>query len=114
MLDFLQATARRLLGTNSTAFTQITDGNTTVEQGELVSLAVKPAMIGRIMYFSIAQVGPWTPTPSCRHGHSDCQIQMTECVESYGDGIRSSIWFRALLKCCQWQAMQLHLAAQLS
>ena len=54
----LQATARGLLGTNTTAFTKITDGNTVVKQGELVSLAVKPATIGRIMYFSIAQVVP--------------------------------------------------------
>ena len=67
----LQATARGLLGTNTTAFTKITDGNTVVKQGELVSLAVKPATIGRIMYFSIAQVDPL----SLLHVLVDCSAQ---------------------------------------
>ena len=52
----MQESARALLGNNTTAFTRIVDGSHSLRQGDLVSLEVKPAMIGRIEYFSIAQV----------------------------------------------------------
>ncbi len=52
----VQEKARASLGTNSTAFMRISDGSSSLKQGELVSLEVKPAMIGSIVYFSIAQV----------------------------------------------------------
>ncbi len=52
----IQEKARASLGNTTTAFMRISDGSSSLKQGELVSLEVKPAMIGSIVYFSIAQV----------------------------------------------------------
>ena len=52
----LQADARSKLGERCTAFEQVVNGSRTLQRGDLVRLAVKPALVGRIQFFSIAQV----------------------------------------------------------
>ena len=52
----LQADARTKLGERCTAFEQVVNGSKTLQRGDLVRLAVKPALVGRIQFFSIAQV----------------------------------------------------------
>jgi len=51
-----QAEAKQQVGQVGTAFERITDGGRAFERGDLIRLAVKPHLVGKILYFSVAQV----------------------------------------------------------
>ena len=54
----MQAQAKKLLGKEKevTAFECISEGSRVVQRGDVVRLAVKPALLGRVEFFSINQV----------------------------------------------------------
>ena len=66
----LQADARSKLGERCTAFEQVVNGSKTLQRGDLVRLAVKPALVGRIQFFSVAQVSKVVGTRQL--GHAAC------------------------------------------
>ena len=51
-----QEEAKKQMGQQCCAFERISDGTRTVEKGNLVQLAVKPHLVGRVRFFSIPQV----------------------------------------------------------
>lgn len=53
-----QAALRSKLGEGTTAFERITDGSRTVSAGDVVRINVKPLLVGRVVAFTIPQVGP--------------------------------------------------------
>lgn len=69
-LCVLQADARSKLGERCTAFEQVVNGSKTLQRGDLVRLAVKPALVGRIQFFSVAQVRKFVGTR--QHGQAAC------------------------------------------
>lgn len=48
---------RSRLGEGTTAFERVTDGSRTVGRGDVVRVSVKPQVVGRVVCFSIPQVG---------------------------------------------------------
>lgn len=52
----MQAEAEQQVGKLSCVFERISDGSRTVERGDLVQLAVKPHLVGRVCFFSVSQV----------------------------------------------------------
>ena len=64
-----QAEARNQLGERCTAFERVANGSQRLQRGDLIRLAVKPAVVGRVQFFSVAQVrgrGDSTLTSRCR------------------------------------------------
>lgn len=51
-----QAAARASLGEGVTAFDKMSDGNRVVQKGDIVHLALKPAVVGRVLFFSVDKV----------------------------------------------------------
>eukprot|EP00775_Hariotina_reticulata_P002831 gene2831-3124_t len=51
-----QAVARKHLGQEFTIFEQVHDGINTVQKGDIIRINTKPAVLGRVMHFSIPQV----------------------------------------------------------
>jgi hypothetical protein len=45
-------------GQTGTAFERISDGGRAYERGDIIRLAVKPHLVGRILFFSVNQVRP--------------------------------------------------------
>ena len=56
-----QAEAKKHLGAQASAFERIADGLRTVERSDLVRLALRPVIVGRVEFFSVNEV---TPLPS--------------------------------------------------
>lgn len=52
-----QAAVRSRLGEGTTAFERISDGHRVVSRGDVVRMGAKPALVGRVVYFLVPQVG---------------------------------------------------------
>lgn len=50
-----QAALRAQLGEGITAFERISDGNRTISAGDVVRFSAKPAIVGRVVYFTVPQ-----------------------------------------------------------
>ena len=55
----MQAALRRARGEEATAFERMEDGARSVSKGDVVRLAVKPAVVGAVLHFSVPQVRPF-------------------------------------------------------
>ena len=53
-----QAALRGARGEEVTAFERMEDGGRAISKGDVVRLAVKPAVVGAVLHFSVPQVGP--------------------------------------------------------
>lgn len=53
----IQAALRAKLGEETTVFERITDGVRTVCRGDVVRINAKPQLVGRVLHFTIPQVG---------------------------------------------------------
>lgn len=52
----MQNKAQKLLGEQHTAFERISEGTRVVQRGDVIRLAVKPTLVGRVEFFNVAQV----------------------------------------------------------
>ena len=53
-----QAAAQRWVGAPCTAFQRVTEGQKSVRKGDVVLLSGKPAVLGAVLAFTVAQVRP--------------------------------------------------------
>lgn len=58
MLSGVQAAVRARIGEGVTAFTRIEDGARSVAAGNVVKLAVRPALMGVVQHFIVHQAWP--------------------------------------------------------
>ena len=83
---------RKEMGESHTGFERVHDGVRRMGMGDVVRLATKPQLVGRVRYFSVPQVGgrACVACDMCRAGQSVClraasrsrKICMMFCAES--------------------------------
>lgn len=79
----VQAALRAKLGEETTTFERITDGTRTVCRGDVVRVNAKPQLVGRVLHFTIPQVGTraadWCFVVSLRHVSVVCLMGRCAC-----------------------------------